>query len=341
MPDPIRILLYAEQGYAFDILRPLQDFAQAQGHQVRWLIIENASINSLKPGETAVANIKEAIDYCPHAVVAPGDRIPAFIPGLKVQVFHGLNEDKRGNEYPERGLFDLYCTEGPARTLTLSLLAAQRHYFQVRETGWMKLDTILNFKLDHIDDQRPQVLYASTFTPRLSSAEALFPEISRLASSGSYQWLITLHPKMAADTTAKYRSLQGDNLRFFETDQAIELLHRADIMISDNSSILQEFLILKKPVVTFKNRDPQACMINIDNPDALENAITQALHPGDILQRSLESYGSGITPYLDGASSPRVLNAILEMLNGNWQDKKPRNFWRNLKMRRQLNYFGI
>jgi len=341
MSDPIRLLFYVEQGYAFDILRPLQDYAQAQGHQVRWLVLENASTDSLKPGEIAATSIKGAIDYEPHAVVAPGDRIPSFIPGLKVQVFHGLNEDKRGNEYPERGLFDLYCTEGPARTTTLQKLAEQRHYFQVRETGWLKLDTILNYQKNQIDYQQPQVLYASTFTPRLSSAEALFPEISRLAASGLYQWLITLHPKMAPDTTAKYRTLEGDNLQFFKTERVVELLHRADIMVSDNSSILQEFLLLKKPVVTFNNRDPQSCMINIDNPDMLENAMNQALHPAESLQKAINDYGSGITPYLDGASAPRVLDAILNMLNENWRDRKPWNFWRNLKMRRQLNYFGV
>ena len=60
----------------------------------------------------ALADISAAIDYKPDVVIAPGDRVPGFITGLKVQVFHGLNEDKRGNIYPERGLFDLYCTEG-------------------------------------------------------------------------------------------------------------------------------------------------------------------------------------------------------------------------------------
>jgi hypothetical protein len=29
------------------------------------------------------------------------------------------------------------------------------------------------------------------------------------------------------------------------------------------------------------------------------------------------------------------------MLANDWRDRKPANFWRNLKMRRQLKYFGI
>lgn len=283
-------------------------------------------------------DISSAVAYNPDAVFAPGDRLPGFIPGLKVQVFHGLNEDKRGNVYPERGLFDLYCTEGPARTAMLKPLAEQRGYFQVRETGWIKLDAILGKPRDIVSYDRPQLVFASTFTPRLSGAEALHGEIERLSQSDQWQWLVTLHPKMAAETVARYHSLEGENLSYHGTDRAIDLLRRADIMISDNSSILQEFLLLNKPVVTYRSRNPQACMINITQASELEAAIHQALAPDEKLLQTIEAYGSSVTPFLDGESSIRVLDAVEEMLQGGWQDTKPSNNWRNYKMRQQLNY---
>jgi len=336
-----RFLFYVEQDYSFTILRPLQTVARAAGHEVRWLLLENASASLLLPDEARAADIRAAIAFAPDAVFVPGDRVPGFLPGLKVQIFHGLNEDKRGNQYPERGLFDLYCTEGPNRTAMLAPLAQQRGYFRVVETGWLKLDAILNYPMPKSSYDRPQILFASTFTPRLSGAEALYDEIRQLSQNDRWQWLVTLHPKMAGATMAKYRALANPNLSFFATEHTLELLHRADVMVSDNSSILQEFLLLNKPVVTFNNRDPRDCMINISEPAQLQTAIERALLPDDQLKSAIRAYGPAITPYLDGASAQRVLQAVTEMLDSGWRNHKPRNILRNLKMRRQLGYYGL
>lgn len=320
------------------MLRPLQDAALKRGHEVRWLLVENASMDLLKPGEQPVPDIASAIAYNPEVVFAPGDQMPGFIPGIKVQVFHGLNEDKRGIDYKERGLFDLYCTEGPIRTAMLRPFEKKRGHFLIRETGWPKLDAILKKPETKNRHDRPQILFGSTFTPHLSGAEALYPEIKRLSQTGLWQWLVTLHPKMTSDTVARYLSLEGENLSFFGTGSVLDLLHRADVIVSDNSSILQEFLLLKKPVVTYKNRDPQACMINITKTGDLEGAIQRALAPDESLLKAIEAYGPSMTPFLDGASSERVLDAVEEMIQGGWKDTKPANLWRNFKMRQRLQY---
>jgi len=331
------LLFYVEQDYSFAILRPLQNAALERGYQVRWLVVGNASKNGLEPGETDAGDIGAAIAYDPQVVFAPGDQVPGFIPGLKVQVFHGLNEDKRGNIYPERGLFDLFCTEGPIRTAMLKPLE-KRGYFRVRETGWIKLDALLQPSQETVRYDRPQILFGSTFTQRLSGAEALFPEIRRLSQNSQWQWLVTLHPKMARETVEKYRSLEGDNLAYFDTGSVIDLLQRADVIVSDNSSILQEFLLLKKPVVTYRNRNPQACMINITETGQLEAAVRHALQPPETLLEAIEAYGPSMTPFLEGKSSGRVLDAVEEMLRSGWKDTKPANLWRNFRMRQRLNY---
>lgn len=303
---------------------------------MRWLLVENASKKLLKPGEVEVPDIDSAIAYNPEVVFAPGDQMPGFIPGMKVQVFHGLNEDKRGINYRERGLFDLYCTEGPIRTAMLKPFEKKRGYFRIVETGWPKLDALLKEPSGKTGYTRPQILFGSTFTPRLSGAEALYPEIKRLAQSNQWQWLITLHPKMASETTAKFRALENENLSFFDTGSVLDLLHRADVIVSDNSSILQEFLLLKKPVVTYKNRDPQACMINIHQAEDLEQAVGQALKPDAALIEAIAAYGPSMTPFLDGASSERVLDTVEDMIQSGWKDTKPANLWRNFRMRQRL-----
>jgi hypothetical protein len=337
--QPRRFLFYVEQDYSFSVLRPIQAIARQRGHDVRWLLVENASTDLLQPDEKALADIAAATAYKPEVVFAPGDQMPGFIPGLKVQVFHGINEDKRGIDYSERGLFDLYCTEGPIRTAMLEPFARKRKYFQIRETGWPKLDALFNYPHDLPEFDRPQILFGSTFTPRLSGAEALYGDIQRLSQTGEWQWLVTLHPKMAAETIKKYRSLENENLGFHDTGSVVDLLQRADVIVSDNSSILQEFLLLGKPVVTYRNRDPQACMINITQAGDLERAIRQALAPDEALMKAIEAYGPSVTAHLDGTSSARVLDAVEEMIQNGWKDTKPANLWRNFRMRQRLNFW--
>ncbi len=339
--EKFKLLFYVEQNYSFDILRPLQDIALQQGHCVKWLLVGNdISREFLKEDEELLETVSDAVAFSPDAVFAPGDRVPSFIPGLKVQVFHGLNESKRGNVYPERGLFDLYCTEGHERTNSLQQLSVQRTWFKVVETGWIKLDSLFNYKQIK-NYARPQVLFASTFTPALSCAELVYDEIKRLRLNSKWQWLVTLHPKISQDTLKKYKALENENLIFLENDKVIEALHRADLMVCDNSSIFQEFLLLNKGVVTVNNRDPLNCFVNITKTEKLENAIEEALSPSIELRKKIKNYGPSVTPYLDGKSSQRVLSAVCEMLTSGWVDSKPKNIIRNFQMRKKLKYWKL
>ncbi|MEG3754181.1 UDP-N-acetylglucosamine 2-epimerase [Psychromonas arctica] len=335
----LKFLLYVEQNYSFDILRPIQKEALNQGYQVKWLVVgKEASAQYLQDNESLLISIDEAIAYKPDAVFVPGNHVPGFIPGIKVQVFHGLNQSKRGNTYPERGLFDLYCTEGPQRTGMLKDAIKNKTHCKVVETGWVKLDALFQYQ-PQSTFSRPQILFSSTFSTSLSCAELVYEEIKRLSQDSQWQWLVTLHPKMAKQTVEKYKALQGDNLVFFGNDQVIEALHRADLIICDNSSIFQEFLLLNKPVVTVNNRAPLNCFINITEAAELKGAIQQALSPSNTLKEHIKAYGPAITPYLDGQSSGRILSAVDEMIEGGWQDTKPRNFIQNIKMRKKLKYW--
>ncbi|MDO6567304.1 CDP-glycerol glycerophosphotransferase family protein [Alteromonas sp. 1_MG-2023] len=337
MGKPLKFLLYVEQNYSFDILRPIQNEAIRHGHQVKWIVVgKDASAHFLHSEEQKLTTIEQAVAYEPDAVFAPGDRVPNFISGIKVQVFHGLNQSKRGNIYPERGMFDLYCTEGPGRTGTLT--SSNKGNYKVVETGWVKLDSLFQYQpKEHFD--KPQILFGSTFSTALSCAELVYEQVKRLSQTGKWQWLVTLHPKMAASTVQKYKALESENLQFFENNQVIEALHRADVMVCDNSSVFQEFLLLNKPVVTVNNSTPLDCFINITESDALEGAITKALSPSQELLDSIQQYGPSITPYLDGKSSYRVVKAVEEMVSSNWTNKKPINLLRNFKIRKKLNYW--
>ena len=85
----------------------------------------------------------------------------------------------------------------------------------------------------------------------------------------------------------KYRALEGEHLRFATEDNILDLFPQVDMMISDTSSALNEFLLTYKPVVTFKNRRPGPQLIDIDKPELLLPSIERALaRPADLMLES-------------------------------------------------------
>jgi CDP-glycerol glycerophosphotransferase (TagB/SpsB family) len=188
---------------------------------------------------------------------------------------------------------------------------------------------------------RPIVLLASTFTPSLSAAGFVRDRVAELAARGSWNWLVTLHPKMAPEVVRSYRDLAGPTLRFVETDDVLPLLVAADVMVSDTSSIAHEFLLLHKPVVTLRNARPGPYLIDVRDPAELEPAIVRALErPPEILERIVE-FARRVHPYRDGRSSERVLEATRELaaVHPRGLPGKPLNAWRKLRIRARLGYW--
>ena len=129
--------------------------------------------------------------------------------------------------------------------------------------------------MSKIEDQR--CFCVSTFSPNLSCAEHIFNKVKSLSESGRWQWLVQFHPKMNVKIVEKYKSIQNDSLTFIETDNVIPLLQRADVMVSDTSSIITMFLLLEKPVVTFKNANPKAHNLDINDVERLESSIEDGI----------------------------------------------------------------
>lgn len=60
-----KLLLYVEQDYSFNILRPLQAEALKRGYTVRWLIVGDASSEMLGNDDEPSCNISEAVKFSP------------------------------------------------------------------------------------------------------------------------------------------------------------------------------------------------------------------------------------------------------------------------------------
>jgi CDP-glycerol glycerophosphotransferase (TagB/SpsB family) len=342
-------LLFATELYALPVLRPLDAAIRASGGESAWFAPASFASHLSGP-ERLLAGVDAVQRFKPDAIFAASNWVPQFFPGAKVQVFHGFSVDKRSPErghFRIRGLFDLYCTQGPATTRPFEALAREHGHFAVAETGWPKLDPL--FTPDdgtaaalRPGDGRPVVLYAATFTETLSSARVLLDAITAQVARGDRYWLLTLHPKSDAALVDAYRRLAGPNARFVEADALVPALRAADVLVCDTSSVVSEFVVQRKPVVTFRNRAPKPHMIDISDPADLESALQRAFFPTETLRHELATYADLIHPWRDGHSSERVLGAAKEFLSGQFGDltRKPVNLWRRLQMRAKLRSFG-
>lgn len=337
-----RYLLYGSVRYALAMLRPLQAAIRARGDEAAWFF-DGDGWQELGPDETLLRSVDEVMDWNACAVLSPSIRLPHFFPGVKVQVFHGFDAGKPRHIY-DRGFFDLYCTTGPADTQAFQELASRLGHFAVRETGWPKLDPFLQAIGAGEPPpvrQPPVVLYHSTFSPSWSAAETLYETVRRLSRTGRWRWIVSLHPKSNPATVARYRALESEHLHFADPDNILDLFPQADVMASDTSSALSEFLLTYKPVVTFRNQRPGPQLVDISDPAGFEPAIERALARPPELMLAIRTHADAIHPFRDGRSSERVLAAVDEFIaHGAAQLRpKPGNAWRRLKMRWRFRYW--
>ena len=339
-----RYLFFVSELYSFAILRPLQAAIRARGDAVAWFLEREELARNLRDDEPRLTTTRAVIDWGPAAVFVPGNWVPHFFPGLKVEVFHGFSVGKRSESrghFRIRGSFDLYCTQGPDTTAPFRELQRTYGFFRVEETGWPKLDPLFAQRHPLTGQSCPVVMYASTFTESITSARVLHDTIAAAARRGDWQWLVTLHPKMAPDVMAAYRALQGPHLTFAMTDDILDLYARSDVLLSDTSSVVPEFLTQHKPVVTYRNRRPGPHLLDVQNESEVLPALQRAISRPPELMLAIGDYVQRIHPYRDGRSSERVLAAVDAAIRTGRAGlrRKPWNPWRRLQARQRLNYW--
>ena len=338
-----RYLLFCSKLYSLDILRPLAHAARAKGFEVAWFL--RVGREFLGPEEQVLSSAQDVINWSPDAVLVPGNWVPHFFPGLKVEVFHGfpIQKPPADRHFRIRGLFDLYCTQGPSSTGPFEELAAKHKHFRVRETGWSKVDALFREEPRALpaDSERKTVLLGSTFSKRASCAPHLVEEIKRLAAKGSWRWFVTLHPKIETELVNRYRALEGPNLTFIETPNLLPAMKAADVMLCDTSSIATEFLLQLRPVVTFRTVTPSPHLLDVTEVNEVEPAIAAALEPSSELRQSIEEFARQTHPYRDGRSAERVIEAVEEVrsMDSDSLRSKPIGVIRRLKARKKLRYW--
>ncbi|MDO4758276.1 MAG: CDP-glycerol glycerophosphotransferase family protein [Rikenellaceae bacterium] len=335
----MRIVLFCENKYAFDILHPIQQEALREGgNEVLWYVHRKKITDFPFVDCRWTHSMQEVYDFSPEVIFCPGNIVPYYLPGVKVQIFHGYAGEKKGH-WIIRHYFDTYFTQGPHFTRGFEKLAAKYGDFEVLETGWPRQDWVKEH-LHAFDADREAllaesgrsrlVLYAPTFSPSLTSLPVMRDALVRLVEERDVAVVIKLHPLTAPEWVESYKQLAEEHPQiFFRDDFSVakyELM--ADVMISDTSSTIYEFLLKDKPVITVRASSKEIRWKDIQDPEELCAAFDQVQSDEEqIRQRRwvIENYD----PYLDGEVSHRMLEGARDYIRRHGVPKQRKvNLWR-------------
>ena len=307
-----KYLLFLTKDYSYPILKPIYDYILNSGRgEVYWFSTNNNRFRKKK--DICLETNEDVMQYNPDVIFAPGNIIPAHWPGLKVQIFHGLGEEKHGH-YRLNGLFDLYCTPGPFITKKFNSKNKNGKYIIV-ETGWPKLDSVLENKSSKkiFNNNRLTILYAPTFSKKLTSAFKLFNAIKTLQGI-NYNWIVKFHELMDESLVRQYKTLESNKFRIVEDHNILQNMSESDVLVTDTSSVAYEYLFFDKPIISFNAKSRIDKGINIFSSIDLEGAIFRALNDPDEFKGNRLFYLDELHPYADGKSSERIIDAVNDVL---------------------------
>ncbi len=216
------------------------------------------------------------------------------------------------------------------------------------DVGLPKLDRFFDGSFDRdalyekfqLDPHKPVVLYAPSYKP--TSIFDLGPALARLGEK--YNMIVKLHPYSWSGKYASHRQH-----RFFERLEkkypAMKLIRPehhdimpfmfiADTMISDGSSVINEFLALGRcgiiydlPPKRLRHFDGQPLLeddnadwlknsfVHFNRPEDIESAVESALNPNELRRYWLQKDKDYIFSSTDGLAARRVKQTLEEMLH--------------------------
>ena len=322
----MKFILFCQNAYAFGIMSPIRDELVKQGSQYIWFVSQKLVQKFPFVDEPHTSSILDLQLYQSDVIFVPGNEVPYYLRGIKTQIFHGLAGEKKGH-FRIRHYFDLYLTQGPYFTNRFNELKEKHGNFDVIETGWPKLDSYGLHKTSYEAEKQELLarhetdkilLYAPTFSPSLTSASALLEDIETLAADTGYLLMVKFHDLMSESLIHTYKALsqKHKNIIFIEDKNIIKFLLLADLLISDTSSVIYEFLLLNKPAISFKTISKNVRWDNLTEKGQLTKSVLANLKQ-DVFKEERLALNAMYHPYNDGKSGLRMIQAVEKYASNN------------------------
>lgn len=335
----MRYLFYIAKLYSITVVQPLMDYLETTTDNEYVILVSEKVLQLLKAeniwqDKRVITDIREGIAFNPDFCITPGNYIDFRLPGLKIEIFHGLGIEK-DSHYVIRHFFDVYLTSGPVVTERYNKLQQKHGYFLVRETGWLKMDYIVNFPFESIreklgyDIEKRIILYAPTIGKRTKSGVDLLPVLKEIIKDNEI-CLVKFHELIDKELVEDIRQSQNDRIRIVDAYDITPYLYLADLLISDTSSVLYEIMSLDKPVITYRTKDRKDKGIDISSPAELRPAIDRTFADPGEFSPNRKRHLQEVNPYLDGSISKNIVRTLEKIVTDNElpKKKKPLNLFR-------------
>ncbi len=317
----MKYILFCQNAYAFGIMSPIRDELVKRGSPYIWFVSKKLVQKFPFVDEPHTSSILDLQFYQSDVIFVPGNEVPYYLRGIKTQIFHGLAGEKKGH-FRIRHYFDLYLTQGPYFTSRFNELKEKYGNFDVIETGWPKLDSYGLYKSSYESEKKELLkayqtdkilLYAPTFSPSLTSAGDLLEDIEKMAIETGFLIMIKFHDLMSGTLINTYKALsqRHNNILFIEDKNIIKFLLLADILVSDTSSVIYEFLLLNKPAISYKTISENIRWDNLTQKGQLTKSVLRNLKE-DHFETERLALNEMYHPYQDGKSALRMIKAVEE-----------------------------
>ena len=272
----MRIVLFCENKYAVDILLPIyQEAVKSETNHILWYVhLPKIPVFPLDGKVVYTYSMQEVYDFSPEAIFVPGNIVPYYLPGVKIQVFHGYAAEKK-DHWVIRRYFDTYFTQGP-------------------------------------------------FLPALKEA------LLHLVKMRDVVLLLKLHPLTKKEWVDEYKQLaeQEEHIIWEDGFNVTKYQLMSDVMISDTSSTVYEFLLLGRPVITYRTIAKDIYWTDITDTSQLTDAFESVQHDENAIAKRrwvVDNYD----PYLDGNVARRMLEAAEDYIRRHGVPRERKlNLWR-------------
>ena len=165
----------------------------------------------------------------------------------------------------------------------------------------------------------------------MQSATQLLPEIEKTIKPDEI-WLCKPHEFMNRSLLNGIADEQ--QFRLITDHDITPYLHLADVMVSDTSSVIYEFMVLDKPVVTFRTLAREDKGVNIHKPEELRAALDRSLSDPEEFSSQRKRHLEQVNPRQDGNISKGIIDLLstVDPKEPVGTRKKPLNLFRKMQV---------